>query len=395
MTRQNGLPKYVTRERDRKTGKAYVYFRRRGRAKVRILDAPESEAFKARYLLLLQETAHPSPPQRIVTAPRSFGWLVRLYTGSVEFRRLDPRTQYVRRRVLEDCLGEPPARSRGRSLEFMPVRSVTGKAVRALRDRKAVNADGKPTPEAANARVKALRQVFAYGVAAEHVDKNPARDIPYLTNGSDGFHSWTGAEVAQYEDRHPIGTKARLALALLLYTGQRRSDIVLFGRQHVTKGWIRFTQQKNRNRRPITLEIPVRPELQAVIDRSPVGDLTFLVTEFGRGFTAPGFGNWFRKRCDEAGLPHCSAHGLRKAAATRLAEAGATEQQIMAITGHTTSKEVVRYTKAARQRVMAGQAFGLLASKTVRRPFGRGGRAMILMAAVGILASIIMRRTMQ
>jgi len=111
-----------------------------------------------------------------------------------------------------------------------------------------------------------------------------------------------------------------------------------------------------RKRKPITLSIPVRPELKAIIDATPSGSLTFLVTAFGKPFTANGFGNWFRERCDEAGLKHCSAHGLRKAAAARLAECGASESETMAITGHTTSKEVVRYTRGARQKVLAAKA---------------------------------------
>jgi hypothetical protein len=90
-------------------------------------------------------------------------------------------------------------------------------------------------------------------------------------------------------------SKARLALALLLYIGQRRSDVVTFGRQHIKSGWITFTQAKNRKRKPITLSIPVRRELKAIIDASPSGNLTFLVTAFGKPFTANGFGNWFRE----------------------------------------------------------------------------------------------------
>jgi len=104
-----------------------------------------------------------------------------------------------------------------------------------------------------------------------------------------------------------VVTKARLAYALLFHTGQRRSDIALFGRQHVYNGRLRFTQQKNRLRRPIALELPILPELQRVIDASPVGDLTFLVTEFGKPFIAARFGNWFRERCNEAGFTQCSA----------------------------------------------------------------------------------------
>ncbi|MBS7702665.1 tyrosine-type recombinase/integrase [Chelatococcus asaccharovorans] len=178
--------------------------------------------------------------------------------------------------------------------------------------------------------------MFAFGVNNDYCDRNPAKDVPYIKTGSEGFHSWSLDEVEAFEKRHPVGTKARLALALLLYTAQRRSDVVLFGKQHVQDGWLVFTQVKNRVRAPVRLEIPIVAPRQSIIDASPVGDLTFLVTEFNRGFTANGFGNWFRDRCDEAGLPQCSAHGLRKAGATIAAENGATERQLMAIFGWST-----------------------------------------------------------
>jgi integrase len=152
----------------------------------------------------------------------------------------------------------------------------------------------------------------------------------------------------------------------MLYTGQRRSDVVIFGRQHLRDGWLHFTQQKNRSRNPITLAVPVVSELQHIIDATLSDTLTFLVTEFGRPFTANGFGNRFRKWCDEAGLPsECSAHGLRKAAATRLAEAGATESEIGAITGHRTSREVSRYTKAARQKILAKSGMSKLTGNKI------------------------------
>ena len=125
---------------------------------------------------------------------------------------------------------------------------------------------------------------------------NPARDVSYLRGRLGGFHSWTIDEVERYEKCHPIGSTARLALALLLYTGQRRSDVVLFGRQHVRGGWLQFTQQKKRHRRPITLELPILPVLQRILDASNTGDLAFLVNENGQPFTANGFGNKMRQR---------------------------------------------------------------------------------------------------
>jgi integrase len=108
------------------------------------------------------------------------------------------------------------------------------------------------------------------------------------------------------------------------------------------------------------VELPVLPELRAAIDACPSNDMTFLTTEFGRPFTANGFGNWFKKRCREAGLEHCSAHGLRKAGATLAAENGATEHQLMAIFGWADPKQAAHYTKMARRKRLTGDAMHLI-----------------------------------
>ena len=208
-------------------------------------------------------------------------------------------------------------------------------------------------PDAWNNLRKALRQVFKYAVEHNHLETNPMNDVPKLASkNKDGFHTWTIEEVEQFENSHAIGTKARLALALLLFTSQRRGDVVRMGRQHIKDGWLKVRQQKTGK----ALEIPVIPELQRIIDASPTGDLTFLVTEYGKPWSNAGFGNKFRDWCDTAGLPQCSAHGLRKAAAAKLAELGCTAHEIMAITGHESLKEVERYTKAAEQKLLAKSA---------------------------------------
>lgn len=277
---------------------------------------------------------------------------------------LDARTQRVRRQILEHCLREPIEPGSKHLFSDFPLARLTPKAVKVLRDRKI------DKPAAANSRVKALRQVFAFGLEEEDergaplVDRNPARDVSYLDGSADGIHAWTLAEVEQYEKRHPIGTKARLALDLLLYTCQRRSDVVRFGRQHVRNGLLTFTQFKGRKRKPVTLEIPVIPALQASIEATETGDLTFLINDLGRAFSDAGFGNKMRQWCDQANLPQYSAHGLRKAGAARLAELGCTDRQIMSITGHVTEKEVTRYTRSASQKVMAKAAMKRLARNT-------------------------------
>ena len=108
----------------------------------------------------------------------------------------------------------------------------------------------------------------------------------------------------------------------------------------------------------------MHPDLAAIVAETPADHLTFLTTQFGQSFKTAGFGNWFREQCDVAGLKHCSAHGLRKAAARRLAEAGCTEHEIAAITGHASLREVARYTKAADQKRLAAAAMEKVKART-------------------------------
>ena len=134
--------------------------------------------------------------------------------------------------------------------------------------------------------LKAVRQVFTYGLEAEPdtCRANPAGDVRYLKTSSEGTHTWTIDEVHQDEAAHPIGTMARMELSVLAFTGQRRSDAVQFGRQRETKDGasLAFTQFKGRKRKPVKLLIPILPELRAVIDKTPRKGLTYIETEFNR-----------------------------------------------------------------------------------------------------------------
>jgi integrase len=195
---------------------------------------------------------------------------------------------------------------------------------------------------------------------------DPTRDVKAIRIKSGGHHSWTDLEISQFERCHAIGSRARLALALLLYTGQRRGDVIRMGAQHVRGGTLYVKQEKT----GAELAIPMHPDLAAVIAATPSGHLTFLTTTIGSPFAATTFTHWFRRECDKAGLPHCSAHGLRKAAARRLAEAGCTAHEIGAITGHASLAELVRYTKAADQRRLAEAAMAKTRT-SARKPAGR------------------------
>jgi integrase len=346
--------KYVIE--DRTDGVLRFYFRKRGQPKVRLPGVPGSDEFNKAYYDALNGVIEPAPTGPSLAKRGTFRWVCEQYFGSAEYKRLDAKTRRVRRSILESCWLEPTKPEGSKLIGDMPNPAFTAKVVRVLRDRKA------ELPEAANGRVKAIRQVYGWAVLdnVELATVNPARDVPYFRSDGEGFHSWTPDEVEQYEKRHPIGTKARLAMALLYYLAQRKSDVVLFGKQHRRDGWLRFTQFKGRNRKPITLEMPIPQELAQIIDATECGELTFLVNELGRPFTANGFGNKFREWCDQADLPQCTSHGLRKARAARMADRGATGHQIMAITGHQTLKEVDRYTRAANQKRLAKSATAIM-----------------------------------
>jgi integrase len=196
---------------------------------------------------------------------------------------------------------------------------------------------------------------------------NPSRDVSYLrSNNPAGYHTWTLDEVRQFEERHPLGTKARLAFALLLFTGQRRSDITRLGWQHVRDGKITLTQFKGRSQKPTRLVLPILPVLQQIIDASPCGEMTYLANDLGRPFTDAGFGNWFHDRCVEAGVPG-RAHGLRKAGATIAANNGATAHQLMSIFGWRTLKMAEHYTRAADQQRLAESAMHMLDTREQTR----------------------------
>jgi integrase len=165
---------------------------------------------------------------------------------------------------------------------------------------------------------------------------------------SDGFRTWSEEEIAAFKAHYPVGSKPRLAFELLLQTAQRRADVVRMGRQHIRDGVLSVRQQKTGK----TLAIPVSPALAAALAAAPSKHLTFLATDDGKPFEAMAFTKWFRRCCDAAGLSGCSAHGLRKAACRRLAEAGCSANEIAAISGHASLREVERYTRAADQAGM-------------------------------------------
>jgi integrase len=333
---KSGLPKHCTYQADR-YGNRRVRFRRRG-VSTYLTGTPWSEDFMRQYAAALEREEGSLAQVGAVkrTLPGSFSALCVSYYGSPEFRGLAAITQRVRRNMLERFRAEHGHR---------PLKDLQSAHIRRIIGAKA------STPEAANNLLKVLRVVLDYGVSEGMIAGNPAIHVRRYSSKGEGIHTWTENEVAQFEARHPVG-RPRLALALLLYTAQRRGDVVRMGWQHLQGDSIAVRQEKTDS----PLLIPVHPELACALASVPRTNLTFLMTEHGRPFTSASFGNWFRKRCNEADLPHCSAHGLRKCAATRLADAGCSLHRIMAVTGHKSMSSVAPYTKRADQARLAREA---------------------------------------
>ena len=175
------------------------------------------------------------------------------------------------------------------------------------------------------------------------------------------IRSWTDAEIAAFEQHWPIGTKQRLAFALMLYTGQRRSDVHRMTWADVSEGTIRVVQQKTGRK----LTIPLHRDLLAVLAVANRDHVTIINTEYGKPFTVDGFSQWIRDAITAAGLPlECQPHGLRKAAGRRLAEAGCTAHEIMAVLGHKTLSEAERYTREADQARLAIEAMTKLEGRS-------------------------------
>jgi integrase len=336
--------KYVQAWVDRE-GRVHRYFRRPGFPRVRLPGLPGSAEFMNAYQEALGSAPEPVGVKR--NKPGSLSAAIAGYYGSQAFRSLTGGTPRMRRAILERFRDEHGDK---------PIALLPKKFIIAMLDRM--------EPFAARNWLKAIRHLMRFCVQHGMVREDPTAGIKLKAVKSDGLHTWSDDEIAQFEAHHPIASKARLALALGLYTAQRRGDVIRIGRQHIRDGVLTVRQEKT----GMALAIPVHPHLQTIIDATPIGHLTLLTTKSGRSYGANDFSEQFRAWCDAACLPKlCTFHGLRKAALTRLADAGCTVHEIAAISGHASLKMIERYTKAADQKRLAVSAMTRTASITTKK----------------------------
>lgn len=329
------LPPYASEFRDRH-GRMRVRFRKAGLAPLYPKSPPGTDEFMAEYLAW--KHGKPSPIGKDRSAIGTFDDLISQYYRSIPWRNIPKdSTRAVYRGELERFRAKYGKRH---------VATMTAKNITKLMEKMA------DTPSAANNLLKRLRQLFDYAIVLDMRKDNPAKAVKSVRSNSKGFHEWTEAEIAQFKKRHPVGSKARLALEIFLCTAQRRSDAAVMTEHPEKPGYVRVRQLKT----DALLTIPMHRDLKAARDACPSGKPTFIVSSKGTPYTKESLGNWFKDRCVEAGLPHCAAHGLRKAASRRMAELGMSNQRIKSITGHSTDSEVSRYTRNADQARMAEEA---------------------------------------
>lgn len=318
------------------------YLRRPGESKVRLPGLTGSPEFMAAYNAAVAVTK-PKPPVGIGNHSRdSIAHWIGLYFASAAFAALAPDTRRTRKNLLERFR----VKHGDKGAATLPQAHIE-KMIALL------------SPVVARNFLKALRPWLKWCVKQGLRPDNPALGVDRPAYRSEGYTPWTDDQVTLYRARHAIGTRQRLAFELLINTGAARADVTRLGRQHVREGIIAFRRHKT----GVLVEIPMLAELQATIDATTLDatTLTFLVTEYGKPFSDAGFTNWFRERCNEAGIPvGYSAHGVRKYAATLRANSGATAYELMAWFGWLTIREAERYTRnAARRKLAVGMAMRL------------------------------------
>ena len=348
-------PEYVTSFRDRH-GKVRYRFRRKGYPSHYFKAPFGTKAFEREYAECLAAERPSIGADRIRHG--SVSDVVRRYYSDVAFTGLRPSTQNVYRGVLE--------RFRAAYGDDL-MRDFTAKRIQAI-----MNAMQHKPLAAARLR-KLLSQLMMIARREELVaatfdpvkDTRPPKAGEVDATGRErGYHRWSEAELAQFEACHPVGTKPRLAFALLLYGAQRSGDVRFLSRKAIADGRIRLRQSKTSS----AVDLPIVAPLQAALDAGPIGEILVMENKQKKAFTAKGFYNLVKRACIAAGLPHCSAHGLRKAAARRLRDAGCSDEEGMAITGHKTIREYRRYAGDTGNAARADSAYARTYGGKVSNP---------------------------
>lgn len=336
-------PPHLHREETRH-GRAVWYVRVERGPRIRIRAAFGTPEFDAEYQDAVEGKRRPKAGE---PGTGSLAWLLARYRETGAWTNLSAATRRQRDNIFKGVLATGGAE---------PFAKITVKTIRAGIERR------KATPAQARNFLGAMRGLFVWALKAGHVAIDPTHGIetPHRPKG-DGFKLWSEEDAEKYQRRWPIGTRQRVWLDVLLYTGLRRGDAVRLGRPHIREGVATIRTEKSQGEIEVTL--PILPVLDRTLQAGPCGEMTFICGERGQPLSKESFGNEFRVACNQAGVPG-SAHGVRKLAATRLANNGATVAQLQAIFGWTDMKMPQLYTQGADRRRLATEAIHKMQNDT-------------------------------
>jgi integrase len=323
---------YLLREFNRH-GKPVWYYRVGDGPRTRIRGEYGTPEFEANYAAAVSGEA-PAKPSN-AAAKGTLGWLWKLYRETAAWTDLSMATRRQRENIMRRVLETGGAE---------PLSKITGRSIQAGVDRRS------KTPAQARHFVETMRAMFKWAVSAEHVKSDPTAGKNVAKPKTKGFPVWTEEELEQFERRWPRGTRQRVMFDVYLYTGLRRGDAARLGKQHIRNGVITIDAEKTGTR----VTIPVLPELAETLEAGPIGELSIISTKTGQPMTKESVGNAFKEACMAAGIKK-SAHGIRKAAATRAANNGATVATLEAIFGWEGGKMASLYTRAADRKALAAE----------------------------------------
>jgi integrase len=340
MTMPRPRPPHLHRETSRH-GKTIWYVRVGKGPRIRINATYGSPEFDSAYQMALSDER----PQPVGKAARgTLGWLWALYRQSIAWLDLSMATRKQRENIMLHVL---------KSAGSEPLSRIDRNAIQKGRDRRA------DTPSQAKNFISTMRGLFTWAVDADLARTDPTQGITFKKSKkakAGGFPVWTDDEIAMFERRWPRGTRERVMFDVFLYTGLRRGDAAVVGKQHVRNGVISIETEKT----GMWVTIPILPELQATLDAGPTGDLAFIANASnGNPLTKESLGNLFAEACRAAGVRK-SAHGLRKAAATNAANHGATVAELEAIFGWAGGQMASLYTRSANRRALSAGAMNKL-----------------------------------
>ena len=331
-------PIHLHRETTRH-GQTVWYVRVNRGPRIRIKARYGTPEFEEAYLAAL---VGERPVPLKAAAKGTLQWLWMLYRQSTAWTDLSSATRRQRENIMRHVMA---------SAGDEPLSRVTRQTIVAGRDRR------KDTPSQAKNFLSAMRGLMVWAVEAELIASDPTTGIKRpKRKRSEGFPVWTADDISAFEERWPRGTRQRVMFDVFLYTGLRRGDAADLGKQHIRNGVIRLTTEKT----GMVVTIPVLPELQKTLDAGPTGDMAIIGNTNSKGYLRKEvIGTLFAAACRAAGVKK-SAHGLRKAAATRMANNGATVAELEAIFGWAGGQMASLYTRSADREALSRGAAGKL-----------------------------------